>query len=151
MLDLDAASDEEKQYGRYIRLPSGLLATPERKILVPLDKRNEILERFHNHIWLVIWAQPKLFKIRRRLHWKSINKDVAQYVENCLHCAKRKQNGKATSPLNPIPVATEVWQRLAVDIMGPISPMSKQGHKYVLVVTDYATRMLFTHFAIRPR
>ena len=112
MLDSDTVSNENKQCERYIRIPSGLMATPEGKIMVPLDKRIEILERFHNHKLAGHLGTAKtLFKIRRRFHWKSINKDVAQYVKNFLHCAKRKQYGKATSPLTPIPVATEVWHR----------------------------------------
>ena len=34
--------------------------------------------------------------------------------------------------------------------MGPISPMSEKGYKYILVVTDYTTRMLFT-YALRDQ
>jgi hypothetical protein len=87
MLERDTASTDTRQYERYVRLPSGLMATPEGKILVPLDRRKEILERFHNHRLAGHLGKAKTLFIRRRLHWKSINKDVAQYVKNCLDCA----------------------------------------------------------------
>ena len=36
ILESDTASIDTRQYERYVRLPSGLMATPEGKILVPL-------------------------------------------------------------------------------------------------------------------
>ncbi len=38
-----------------------------------------------------------------------------------------------------LPVMGEPFHRIAMDIVGPL-PKSKQGHRYILVVCDYATR-----------
>ena len=32
------------------------------------------------------------------------------------------------------------WDRVAIDIIGPINPPSQLGHKYIIVFTDYLTR-----------
>ena len=39
----------------------------------------------------------------------------------------------------PLPVISEPFSRVAMDIVGPL-PRSRSGHQYVLVLCDYATR-----------
>ena len=41
----------------------------------------------------------------------------------------------------PLPVVEEPFQRIAMDIVGPL-PRSQSGNRYVLVVCDYANRYL---------
>ena len=68
-----------------------------------------------------------------------MSKDVKQYVTNCLTCAKRKVASTGKAPLQPMPIATYVWQRMAMDIVGPV-PVSTKGNKYILVMLEYTTR-----------
>lgn len=46
---------------------------------------------------------------------------------------------KHRSPLKPLPVIEEPWQRLAIDIVGPL-PKSKGGFKYLLTAMDFVSR-----------
>ena len=39
----------------------------------------------------------------------------------------------------PLPIIKEPFQRIAMDIVGPL-PRSRQGHRYIIVICDYATR-----------
>ena len=39
----------------------------------------------------------------------------------------------------PLPIIEEPFQRIAMDIVGSL-PRSRQGHRYILVICDYATR-----------
>jgi hypothetical protein len=39
-----------------------------------------------------------------------------------------------------MPVIKEPFKRVAVDLTGPIVPCSERGHRFILTVTDYATR-----------
>ena len=57
-------------------------------------------------------------------------------------CAKKTiPKGKVTRvPLEKMPVIEIPFQRIAVDLIGPICPASERGHKYVLTVVDYATQ-----------
>ena len=41
--------------------------------------------------------------------------------------------------MRPIPVVTEPFERMAMDIVGPL-PRRRAGNRYVLVMCDYATK-----------
>ncbi len=43
------------------------------------------------------------------------------------------------APLLPLPVISVPFQRMAMDIVGPLEK-SSAGHRYILVISDYATR-----------
>lgn len=42
-------------------------------------------------------------------------------------------------PLKPLPIITEPFSRVAIDIVGPLSPPSSEGHRYILTLIDFAT------------
>ena len=42
-------------------------------------------------------------------------------------------------PLQPMPIITEPFARVAIDLVGPFSPASSDGHKYILTLIDFAT------------
>ena len=48
-----------------------------------------------------------------------------------------RRAGKA--PLIPLPIISEPFSRVAMDLIGPL-PKSRSGHRYILVLCDYATR-----------
>ena len=43
-------------------------------------------------------------------------------------------------PLGEMPIIDTPFERVAVDIVRPIKPMTDRGHRYILVLIDYATR-----------
>ena len=43
-------------------------------------------------------------------------------------------------PLQKMPLIEKPFQRVAIDLVGPISPPSEDGHRYILTLVDYATR-----------
>ena len=43
------------------------------------------------------------------------------------------------SPLIPLPIIDIPFKRFGMNIVGPL-PKSSRGHKYILVILDYATR-----------
>ena len=43
------------------------------------------------------------------------------------------------APLIPLPVISQPFERIAMDIVGPL-PMSSRGNRFILVICDYATR-----------
>lgn len=38
--------------------------------------------------------------------------------------------------LHPVPVKSP-WHHLGMDFVGPISPLSKNGNRYILTISDY--------------
>lgn len=43
-------------------------------------------------------------------------------------------------PLGQVPMVDQPFDCVGVDLVGPIRPSSARGHKYILVMVDYATR-----------
>ena len=140
----DPVPPGSEEDNKYILLSNGLIATKDGRILVPLGKRKEILELNHNHKLAGHGGIARtLARLRDRFTWSNMTSDVITHVQNCLICAKRKSYGATKAPLQPIPIQNQVMHTMAADIWGPVAE-SRNGHKYVLVVTEYATRYVIT-------
>ena len=74
-----------------------------------------------------------LERIRLKYYWPTMNKDVVHWVQSCIRCSQKKTPPKLTkAQIVPMPVASEPFERVSTDILGPFSP-SKSGKRYVLV------------------
>jgi hypothetical protein len=79
-------------------------------------------------------------RIKGHYIWKGLKKDVVTYVTSCTLCARRKAIGATKAPLQPLPPVYEIWERIAMDIVGE----SRKGYRYILVISDYASRFVIT-------
>ena len=64
---------------------------------------------------------------------------MADYCRSCQECQKSSRQQTKRAPLVLPPVISEPFSRIAMDIVGPL-PRSRSGHRYALVVCDYAMR-----------
>ena len=78
-------------------------------------------------------------RILQRFYWPSLFKDVTAFCRTCERCQKMGHQRRIPVPLVPIPVIDEPFQRVVMDIVGPL-PRSRMGNRYILVLCDYATR-----------
>ena len=78
-------------------------------------------------------------RVLQRFYWPGVCRDVAKHCRCCPECQKAQNRREQPAPLVPLPVMAEPFARIAMDIVGPL-PRSKSGHKYILVICDYATR-----------
>ena len=78
-------------------------------------------------------------RILQRFYWPTLYKDVAAYCKSCPSCQKSARMRKQRVPMVPLPIISEPFSRIAMDILGPL-PRSRSGMKYILVICDYATR-----------
>lgn len=78
-------------------------------------------------------------RILRRFYWPTLFRDVEQFCKSCISCQKSGNRKVPKAPLIPLLVISEPFTRIAMDIVGPL-PRSSAGHKYILVMCDYATR-----------
>lgn len=77
----------------------------------------------------------------RQFFWPRLKKDVSAYIKTCHVCqliSKPNQTLKPC-PLSPIVVASEPFEHLIIDCVGPL-PKSKAGSSYLLTVMCQATR-----------
>ncbi|KZR97708.1 Uncharacterized protein APZ42_007265, partial [Daphnia magna] len=114
------------------------------RIVVPIVKIREIMEENHDHILAGHLGITKtIARLQRQYSWPYMRSDVTAYVNSCLKCARRKAFGTSKATLQPLPPVDRVWERIAMDVVGPIQE-SVKGYKYILVLSDYASRFVFT-------
>ena len=107
-----------------------------RRKVVPTHKRDEILAEAHQ---LGHFGVKKTYALLRTLYWwPKLYRDVHAWVKGCQICQHRKNPGtpsKTTAAFTPsFPMELICW-----DIMGPL-PISRCGHKYILVIIDAFSR-----------
>ena len=61
-------------------------------------------------------------------------------VSSCDTCQRVNRNPLTVVPeLHPIPVHSP-WYHVGMDFIGPIHPISKNGNRFVLTLSDYFTK-----------
>ena len=134
----------KKEQDESFELNNKLLINKEGKILVPKTKIEEILRLNHDHILAGHLGIAKTTaRIKRQYVWPNMINDIKKHVTSCIQCAKRKAIGSSKAPLQPIAPAERVWERIAMDVVGPL-PETIKNNKYILVLSDYATRFAIT-------
>jgi hypothetical protein len=72
--------------------------------------------------------------------WPYMNRDVKSFVDSCDQCQRiggpSFQNHLPLIPIIPL-APFEKW---GIDFIGPISPVSSQKKRYIILATDYATK-----------
>ncbi|XP_063586494.1 uncharacterized protein LOC134763893 [Penaeus indicus] len=67
--------------------------------------------------------------------------EIKRYCRSCHVCQKTSPKGKiGRAPMVQMPIISEPFARVAIDLVGPITPASSRGHKYILTLIDIATR-----------
>ena len=67
--------------------------------------------------------------------------EVRNWVQTCITCAKGKLFGTTKAPMTPMTLARYVWQRIALDILGPL-PITNKGYIYVLMMSEYVSKFI---------
>ena len=67
--------------------------------------------------------------------------DVKRFCASCDLCQRTAPKGMVRKvPLQNPPLIDTPFRRVAIDLIGPISPASGSGKKYILTMVDYASR-----------
>ena len=125
--------------GLLYRIPSGRdkRATDIEQLVLPVQCREPVMRIAHSVPMAGHLGRDKTTqRILQRFYWPSVRHDVAEYCRCCEVCQKVSRKGV---PPAPLPVVDEPFQRVAMDIVGPL-PKSRSGKRYILVLCDYATR-----------
>ena len=75
----------------------------------------------------------------QRYYWPGIFKDVAEYCRSCEVCRKSNPRQPARAEMIPMPLMTQPFQRIAMDIIGSLA-RTQRGNRFILTIVDYATR-----------
>ena len=80
-------------------------------------------------------------RIQTNFYWSGMQGDIISFCRSCDVCQKTTAKGSVPRvPLGDMPLIDMLFRRVAVDLVGPISPPSEKGHRYILTLVDYATR-----------
>ncbi|KAL8567138.1 hypothetical protein ACOMHN_033040 [Nucella lapillus] len=112
------------------------------QVVVPTFLRSSVLVVSHD---LVLaghcGGRRTLARLREQFFWPGVTVDVAKFVASCDICQRTVSKGKVSPvPLGMMPVIGTPFHRVAIDLVGPISPVSEGGHRYILTLIDVATR-----------
>ena len=81
--------------------------------------------------------------IQTNFYWPGMQGDVTSFCRSCDVCQKTTAKGSVPRvPLGDMPLIDMPFRRVAVDLVGSISPPSEKGHRHILILIDYATRYL---------
>ena len=114
----------------------------KKQVCVPSGLRAEVMRVAHDTPMAGhLAAQRTRERLWNDFYWPRMSADVRMYCQSCDKCQRlcpRTRVQKA--PMQKLPLVGEPFARVGVDLVGPMVPASRDGHKYILVMVDYATR-----------
>ena len=115
-----------------------------KQVMVLVQLRPRIMEVAHGSIMRGhLGIKKTTDKIESAFHWPGIQGDVTRFCKSCDVCQKTVNRGSVPKVLlQKMPLIGKPFKRVAIDPVGPISPPSEEGHRYILTLVDFATRYL---------
>ncbi|XP_075741654.1 uncharacterized protein LOC142791735 [Rhipicephalus microplus] len=111
------------------------------QLLVPEKYRRQFLELAHGNAWAGhLGIKKTKARLAQDFYWPGCWKDVENSVRSCDTCQRvGKSTDKRKSPMRLVPVITEPFRRLVIDIVGPL-PEFRSGCRYILTVLCVGTK-----------
>ena len=111
------------------------------QVCVPRQLRKQVMQLAHDppmsgHLG----GKKTQLRVWQDFYWPGMCGDIRRYCLSCEQCQRVTPRGKIPKvPLGKMPLPSVPFERVGVDIVGPIKPAS-DGHRYILVMVDFATR-----------
>ena len=72
-------------------------------------------------------------RIQTNFFWPRLHNDVTSFCRLCNVCQKTVPGGLVPwAPLGDMPLIDQPFKKVAIDLVGPITPASDKGDKYIL-------------------
>ena len=115
---------------------------PLKQVMVPEKLRRPIIEVAQGSIMGGHMGIKKTTdKIQSAFYWPGIQVDVSRFCKSCDVCKKTVRKGAVRKVLlEKMPLIDKPFKRVAIDLVGPISFPSEEGHRYILTLVDFSTR-----------
>lgn len=127
---------------REFQSPSVNFGEKLQQVVVPVPLRNQVIRLAHESILGGHQGiQRTTNKVTSHFFWPGVSADITRFCRSCDICQRTQAKGRVTKvPLGSMPVIETPFQRVAIDLVGPIFPCSESGKRYLLTIVDYATR-----------
>ena len=115
-----------------------------RQVMVPKKLRNEVLRLGHEGILAGhLGIKKSSDRILTIFYWPGIFGDIRNVGQSCDICQRTVNKGSVRkAPVQSVPWVHIPFGKVAIDVIGPLYPVTNRGKRYVLTVVDYATRYL---------
>lgn len=111
-----------------------------KSLVLPVECRALVLHTAHENPIAGHFSHNKtMSKIASDFYWPGAALDVRTYCRSCDVCQRMSQKRTKPVPLVKMPIIDTPFSRISMDIVGPLTPMSADGHRYILTVIDWAT------------
>ena len=112
-----------------------------RQVVVPKALRHELLKVAHENPFSGHFSTAKTeSRLRRDFFWPRLSEEVRNFCRTCHQCQVGNLKRTPRAPLGTPAIPTEPFAHVCIDLVGPLSPASSEGHRYVLTLVDKATR-----------
>ncbi|KAL0149639.1 hypothetical protein M9458_055166 [Cirrhinus mrigala] len=110
--------------------------TPAGRLFVPDHLRKEVLQWGHDSTLAGHQGvQRTISFIDRAFWWRTLRRDVQEYVKACNICARSKTtNSPSTGELQPLPIPKRPWSHISVDFVTGLP--DSQGKNTILTIVD---------------
>ncbi len=134
--------EQRRYYTRIYTKPRGNTTEDVKQIVTPTKYRNRVMRLAHESIvGGHLGIHKTVERITSSFHWIGVVADATRLCRSCDACQRTIPKGRVTRvPLGEKPIIDEPFQRIAVDLIGPIYPVSEKGNRYILTIVDYGTR-----------
>jgi Integrase zinc binding domain len=85
-------------------------------------------------------ANKTIAIITENIYWPKMAKLIKEYIKKCTVCIRHiPKDGKHTEPIQSSDKANFLFEKIAIDLIGPFKEMLKKKHMYGLNIVDIAT------------
>ena len=112
-------------------------------LVVPTNLRKRVWEASHSHPLAGHVGHKKTRrKMAQNFYWPKMARDVLAWTKTCVVCQKGNVARRHQAPMQIMPVLDKPWQRIAIDLVQPLSgnTRTKKGNRYILTCMDFTTR-----------
>jgi hypothetical protein len=116
------------------------------QVVLPRSLRTEIMHQLHDSPLGGHRGIRKTFaSLQRRVYWPGQRLDTKRWCQTCPVCQQSKSgNVRRRFPLQQRLPGFPL-ERVAMDVIGPIRPPTKNGNSYILVIEDYFSKYVEAH------
>lgn len=119
-----------------------VLGQPVKQLVLPTTRRAEVLSLAHQSCWGGhLGCRKTSARIKLSFFWPGVEKDVQLYCNSCHACQIRADKRQADRvPITHLVRPQYPFQKVNIDVIGPIDPPTSRGHRYTLCIIDLCTR-----------
>ena len=127
---------------RYYESPKVQFGEKVSQVVLPKQLRLQVAKLAHGGLFAGhLGSRKTLDRVYSNFYWPGIHGDVTRFCQSCDICQRTVPKGKVSRvPLENMPIIETPFEKIAIDLVGPIFPASEKGHRYILTIIDYATR-----------